>query len=165
MPLITFNPSSHFPSSHFQKRRLLWVLPLLLAAIAHAQSPLPGWEQLTTEQREQLTTPTRDRWNSATPEQRTRMLARAERWQQMAPDERTRISGTIGRWQNLPPGQHHELRAVYHHLRTLDEAKRGAFLARWKAMSAEQRQQWASAHPAPQREGSSRRQRSRPPEQ
>jgi len=81
----------------------------------------------------------------------------------MAPHERERISGTIGRWQNLSPGRHHELRALFHHLRSLGESEREAFLARWKSMSAEQRQAWTDANPAPPREGPSRR-RTRSPE-
>jgi len=147
--------------------RLLW-LPLLLATAisAYAQTPLPDWEHLTAEQREHLTAPLRDRWDSASPEQRARMLARAGRWQQMAPEERTRISATIGRWQNLPPGRRHELHALFHHLRTLGESERDAFMARWTAMSAEQREQWARAHPAPPREGPPRRRSSdKPPQQ
>jgi len=144
-------------------RCFLPVLLLLAPGIStHAQTPLPDWEQLSAEQREQLITPLRDRWNSATPEQRTRMHARAERWQQMGAEERARISGTIGRWQDLPPGHHHEVRAVFHHLRTLDESGRAAFLAHWKTMTAEQRQAWALAHPAPQREGPPRRSRNHP---
>jgi len=147
-------------------KHAFWRLLLLTAAVtSHAQpaSPLPDWEHLSAEQREHLTAPTRDRWNSASSEQRARMLARAERWQQMAPDERARISGAIGRWQNLPPGRHHELRALFHHLHALDEGEREAFLARWKSMTAEQRQTWADANPAPPREGSPRR-RNRAPE-
>jgi len=146
-------------------RRLLWLL-LVAAVVSQAQTDpaLPDWEHLSAQQREQLTAPTRDRWNSATPEQRTRMLARAERWQQMGPDERARVSGAIGRWQNLPPGRHHELRALYHHLGGLAEPEREAFLARWKAMTPEQRQSWAETNPAPPREGAHRRHRSRTPE-
>jgi len=143
------------------------VFPLLLSAAAsHAQltSSLPEWDQLSVEQREQLTAPTRDRWNMATLEQRRRMLARAERWQRMAPDERARISGAIGRWQNLPPGKHHELRALFHHLRSQSVSEREAFLAHWKAMSAEQRQAWVEANPAPPREGPPRRHRNWLPE-
>jgi len=147
-------------------KHAFWRLPLLAAVITqHAQAalPLPEWEHLSADQREHLTAPTRDRWNSASPEQRARMLARAERWQQMAPAERERISGTIGHWQNLPPGRHHELRALFHHLRRLGESEREAFLAHWKSMSAEQRQAWADANPAPPREEPSRR-RTHPPE-
>jgi len=149
-----------------QSRLLL--LPLLWAVATASQAqqppPLPDWAQLSAEQREQLTAPTRDRWDSATPEQRARMLARAERWQQMGADERARINGAIGRWQNLPPGRQHELRALFHHLRSLGEAEREAFLTRWKTMSAEQRQGWAEANPAPPREGPPRRHRNRSPE-
>jgi len=133
---------------------------LAVAFTSQAQSPpsLPEWEHLSSEQREQLTAPLRDRWDNASPEQRTRMLSRAERWQQMEPDARRRISSTIGRWQDLPPGQHHELRAVFHHLRTLDDAtERAAFLERWMAMTPEQRRAWAEEHPAPAHQGSPQR--------
>jgi len=145
-------------------KHAFWLL-LLLALTSQAQpvSSLPDWEHLSAAQREHLTAPTRDRWNSASSEQRARMLARAERWQKMTPDERERISSTIGRWQNLPPGRHHELRALFHHLHGLAEPEREAFLAHWKSMSAEQRQIWTEANPAPPREGPSRR-RNRAPE-
>jgi len=128
-----------------------YLLPLCLAITSHAQSPLPDWEQLSTEQREQLTAPTRDRWNSATPEQRTRMLARAEHWQQMEAYQRERISEAIDRWQNLPPLRHHELRALFYHLSTLPKAERSGFMLRWHAMTPEQRREWTEAHPAPSR--------------
>jgi len=151
-----------------------WQMPALLLLLlyglfvfssqAQTSPELPEWNQLSRDQREQLMAPTRDRWDSASAEQRARMLARAERWQQMAPDERARVSGAIGRWQNLPPGQHHELRALFHHLRSLGEPEREAFLTRWKAMTAEQRRAFAEANPAPSREGPSHHRRSHTPE-
>jgi len=135
--------------------RLLSVLLLAAVFPLCAQTPpaptLPDWAELSHEQREQLTAPTRDRWNSATPEQRTRMLARAERWQQMEPGQRARISGTIDRWQHLPPMRHQELRALFHHLNTLPETERSEFMRRWLTMTPEQRQEWIQANPAPTR--------------
>jgi len=135
-------------------KHAFWRLLLLAAVTTHhaqATSALPEWEHLSADQREHLTAPTRDRWNSATPEQRARMLARAERWQQMEAHQRERISGAIDRWQNLPPLRHHELRALFHHLHTLPEAERAGFMLRWHAMTPEQRREWTEAHPVPPR--------------
>jgi len=146
------------PAGRGEKRWLVCLLPLLLAALpAHAQSPLPEWEALSAEQREHLIAPLRDRWNSASPEQRTRMLARAERWQQMEPGQRQRISGAIGHLQELPPIRHHELRALFHYLHTLPQSEHAGFMLHWHNMSPEQRREWEAAHPAPSRGDSSRR--------
>jgi len=161
MPFFTraFRFQAVKPLSHLWARgwgegagtRVMLVLCLLTATTTHAQSPLPDWEQLTPEQRQHLTAPTRDRWNGATPEQRARMLSRAERWQQMEPQQRERISGAIDRWQHLPPLRHHELRTLFHHLGTLPEAERAGFMLRWHAMTPEQRREWTQAHPVPPR--------------
>jgi len=124
--------------------------------------PLPAWEQLSPDQREQLTATLRDRWNAATPAERTRMLTRAGRWQQMETLQRARISRAMSRWQALPPGEHQQLRALFHALSDMPEAERADFLKRWEAMSAEERNAWGEANPPPPREGGPRH-RPRPP--
>ena len=53
-----------------------------VAPTAPTATPLPAWEQLTPAQRETLLAPIRDRWNTQ-PDERARMLERAQRWQQM----------------------------------------------------------------------------------
>jgi len=146
------------PSPTFKPFARLLLLCLFAATLpGHAQTPLPEWEQLSAEQREHLIAPLRDRWNSAPPEQRARMLSRAEHWQQMEPDQRQRISGAIGHLQELPPIRHHELRALFHYLRTLPESERAGFMLHWHNMPPEQRREWEAAHPAPPRGESSRR--------
>jgi len=134
------------------------LLPLcLFAAAGQAQPPasapsLPVWEQLTVQQREQLTATIRDRWDNSSPEERARMLARAERWQQMAPQRRERASRSVNRLQDLTPEQRRELRALYHHLFTLPEPERDALRSQWQAMTPDERHAWAEAHPPPPRQ-------------
>ena len=66
---------------------------LLLAGQALAQSQpattLPDWDKLTPQQREALIAPVRERWNGE-PEERPRMLERAQRWKSMTPEQRGR---------------------------------------------------------------------------
>jgi len=137
--------------------RLLLPLCLLATMAAQAQpavaeAALPTWEQLSAQQREQLTAAIRDRWDGSSPEERARMLARAERWQQMAPQMRERARHGINRLQDLTPEQRLELRALYHHLTTLPESARDALRAQWQAMTPDQRRAWAESHPAPPRQ-------------
>jgi len=118
------------------------------AATPPTTSPLPAWDELSAEQREQLTAPIRERWN-AEPAQRQRMLERAGRWQQMTPEERTRAHRGMKRWEHMSPEQRTQARALYGRMRTLAPAERAAFRAKWKAMTPEQKQAWLQANPAP----------------
>ena len=133
-------------------RRLLIATALAAACApvfaADAAAPLPAWEQLTPAQREQLIAPVRERWN-AEPAQRARMLAHAERWRQLTPEQRKRAHRGVDRWQHMPPEQREQMRAVFAHVRALPETERRAFMARWQAMTPEQKRAWAQAHPAP----------------
>jgi len=142
----------------FLLKHVIRILPLCLLATVAAQAqpaaseaPLPAWEQLSVQQREQLTAAIRERWDGSSPEERTRMLARAERWQQMAPQMRERARHGVNRLQDLTPEQRRELRALYHHLATLPESGRDALRAQWQAMTPEQRRAWAESHPPPPR--------------
>lgn len=132
---------------------LAFALLAALASPAFAQAPaaLPAWDELTPAQRELLIAPIRERWN-AEPAQRPRMLAHAERWKTLTPEQRRRARHGVHRWQQMDPEERARMRAVFAHLRTLPETERSAFMARWHAMSDEQKRSWAQAHPAPPRE-------------
>ncbi|GHA89659.1 DUF3106 domain-containing protein [Cognatilysobacter bugurensis] len=147
----------------FQRASRFAVVAALLAGSAmpaFGQSPpaLPSWEQLTPAQRELLIAPVRERWN-AEPAQRRRMLAHAERWQSLSPEQRRRARHGVQRWQQMEPAEREHMRALFAHLRRLPEADRAAFMARWRAMSEEQKRSWAQVHPTPTGEKRERRER------
>lgn len=126
------------------------LLALALAPVAFAQQPqppLPAWEQLTPQQREQLLAPVRDRWNSSSPGKRRHMLDHAERWQSMTPEQRERAHRGHKRWKDMSPERREQARALFEHMRPLPEAERRALIERWKAMTPEQRKAWVEAHP------------------
>lgn len=128
----------------------LLFLALLLPALAAAQqttSPLPAWEQLTPQQREQLVAPLRDRWNRSSPERRHDMLDHAVRWQSMTPEQRERARHGHKRWKDMSPERREQARALFEHMRGLPDAERRAMVDRWKAMTPEQRKAWVDAHP------------------
>lgn len=140
-----------------QHRRLLFVLVLLLAPLfAMAQdtpatsTPLPEWDQLTSAQRDELIAPLRDRWNSS-PDERTRLIERAHRWKAMPTDKRKRAHHGMQRWEKMSPEQRQHAQALFHAMRHMDKAEREAFLTKWHAMTAQQRNDWVAAHPAPER--------------
>lgn len=111
-------------------------------------STLPAWEQLTPAQRETLIAPVRERWN-AQPDERARMLERAQRWQQMTPEQRKRARHGMQRWEHMSPEQREQMRALYAKMSTLDEEQRKALKAQWRAMTPDQRRAWVKANPAP----------------
>ena len=133
---------------------VLLVLAMLPAAAiaqqAHADDPLPAWDQLTPAQRELLVAPVRERWNRA-PQERRRMLQRAERWQTLSPQQRGRAHHGMVRFEHMDIGQREHARALFHALRGMGTEQRKAFLAEWKAKTPEQRNEWLKAHPAPAR--------------
>ena len=140
-----------------QYQRLLLALALLLApAFAVAQDkpattpPLPEWDQLTSAQRDQLTAPLRDRWNSS-PDERDRMYERARRWKAMPTDARQRAHHGMQRWERMSPEQRQHAQALFHAMRNLDKPGREAFMEKWHAMTPQQRSAWVEAHPAPER--------------
>ncbi|TYT23144.1 DUF3106 domain-containing protein [Luteimonas viscosa] len=134
-------------------RTLLLVLVLATAPLAaFAQSsapaaPLPSWEQLTPAQRELLLAPVRERWNDSPPGKRQHMLEHAQRWQAMTPEQRRHARHGMKRWRDMPPEKREQARALFEHTRGLPEAERKAMIARWKAMTPEQRKAWVEAHP------------------
>ena len=96
----------------------LFVLGLLAFASsdAFAQSPppapLPAWEKLTPQQREALIAPLRDRWNRE-PEDRPRMMERAQRWQALSPEQRAQARHGMKRFEGMSPEQRRQARALY----------------------------------------------------
>lgn len=122
---------------------LAWALP------AAADTPrLPEWDQLDAGQRELLVAPVRERWDS-NPDERRKMLERAERWQQLSPDQRRRAHRGMDRWKHMSPEQRDAARALYSHMRTLEPEARSRLKKQWKGMSREQRREWVETHPAP----------------
>ncbi len=130
-------------------------LLLLAPAAAFAQQsaqPLPAWDQLTPQQREQLVAPVRERWNDSSPEKRRHMLDHAVRWQSMSPEERSRARHGADRWRDMPPERRREARALFEHMQSLPESERKAMVERWRAMTPEQRKAWVEANPPSGRE-------------
>ena len=143
------------------KHRRPITLALLLAilfapAFAWAQekqaitTQLPKWDQLSSAQRDDLIAPLRDRWNSS-PEERNRLYERASRWKAMPADARERAHHGMQRWEKMSPAQRTQAQSLFHAMRGMDEGQRKDFLAKWHAMTPQQRIDWVSAHPAPQR--------------
>ncbi|MCC7097607.1 MAG: DUF3106 domain-containing protein [Thermomonas sp.] len=118
-------------------------------------APLPNWDQLTPAQRDALTAPLRDRWNNS-PEDRARMLDRAQRWRTMSPDQRGHARRGMQRWDDMNPEQRAQARALFHATRSMDRDARRAFMDNWRRMTPQQKADWLKAHPAPER-GDSRR--------
>ena len=134
-------------------RHVLVMLLALVPTIALAQDTapaLPAWEQLSPAQREQLIAPIRERWN-AEPAHRGRMLAHAQRWRELSPEQRRRAHRGMKRWEGMSPEQHEQMRAVFSHIRPLPRPAQKEFLAKWRAMSPEQKRSWVLANPAPAR--------------
>ncbi len=155
------------------------VLPLLLAlgaptAFAQTQpasdSAPANWDALAPADREMLVQPLRDRWNSAGPKQRARMLEHARRWRDMPPGQRERAHVGMRRFHRLDPEQQAQLKvlfdktrgmdprerreafALFHAMRGMTPSERDALRAKWNAMSVKERKSWMRAH-APRRGG------------
>lgn len=133
----------------------LFVLGLLAFASseAFAQSPppapLPAWEKLTPQQREALIAPLRDRWNRE-PEDRPRMMERAQRWQALSPEQRAQARHGMKRFEGMNPEQRRQARALYGRMKELTPEQRAALRDQWKKMTPEQREAWMQKN-APRR--------------
>lgn len=142
--------------------RLAVLALALMPAFASAQAReaaagLPEWDKLTPAQRDALVTPLRERWN-ANPDERARMIERAQRWKTMPRDQRDRAGHGMKRWEHMSPEQRVEARALFQAMRGLEKEQRKAFLAEWRQKTPQQRADWLKAHPAPtQRDGPSGR--------
>ena len=126
------------------------LLALLCAAPAFAQRATPdahpAWEQLSAAERDLLTAPIRERWNS-NPGERTRMLEHARRWQAMTPEQRKRAHHGMKRWSHMDPEKRAEARALFGKMRDMSPEQRKALREQWQAMTPEQRKAWIEANP------------------
>ncbi|HET7125943.1 MAG TPA: DUF3106 domain-containing protein [Lysobacter sp.] len=141
----------------------LLLLPMLSANAQQSPTALPAWDQLSDAQRAELVAPLRDRWNRS-PEERTRMLERAQRWQAMPAGKRMQAERGLHRWEHMdparraqmqalfektrdmPPQQRRETFALFRALLPLDAAQRQALLQRWRSMTPAQRDEWLESH-------------------
>ena len=140
------------------QNRMLRAILLALAlwpafAFAQAQpaaTQYPEWDQLTPTQREALIAPLRERWNS-NPDERSRMVERAQRWKTMPRDQRDRARHGLQRWEHMSPEQRTEARGLFHAMRGMDKEQRKVFLAEWRKKTVQQKAEWMKAHPTPER--------------
>ncbi|RRN56442.1 DUF3106 domain-containing protein [Pseudoxanthomonas sp. SGNA-20] len=121
--------------------------PAPAPAPAARQAELPRWEQLSAEQRELLVAPLRDRWND-NPQERARMLERAQRWKELPPEARERARRGMRRFEQMDPEQRQRARAIFEATRQMTPEQRERFRKEWEQMSPAQRQEWLRAHPA-----------------
>lgn len=127
---------------------------LAMPAFAQQRAPasattraLPAWEQLTPGERDALVAPLRERWNSADPAHRRRMLDHAQRWKSMTPEQRRAAHKGHHRWEKLTPEQREQARALYARMRDMDQEERRALRQQWKSMTPGQRKAWLEQHP------------------
>ena len=113
---------------------------LACAQDAPTSASPPDWEQLTPAERDALIAPLREKWNS-NPEQRARMVERAERWKHMPREQRDHARKGMQRWEKMSPKQRQEARALFHVIHRLDPERRKAFLAEWRKMTPQQREE------------------------
>ncbi|MDB6163376.1 MAG: hypothetical protein JWL98_808 [Xanthomonadaceae bacterium] len=126
---------------------ILWpalLVVLAFPALAVQPAALPAWDQLTPAQRELLTAPLREHWNTE-PEARSRLLQRAQRWQQMTPEQRMRAHHGFDRWEKMDPAKRRTMRALFHAMRDMTPAQRDTLRQQWRAMTPAQRQAWVQA--------------------
>lgn len=119
--------------------------PAKPAMSAEPASTLPGWDQLTPEQRDALVAPVRERWN-ASPHERARMLEHARRWQSLPATERERAHRGMRRFEDMDPQQRKQARVIFMHTRGMSAEESRSFRDRWSKMTPEQRQQWLHEH-------------------
>ena len=142
--------------------RILALGALLASGHVLAQAsptPLPAWDKLTPQQREALIAPVRDRWNRE-PEDRGRMLERAQRWQAMTPEQRAQARHGMKRFEGMSPDQRRHARALYARMKSLSPEQRETLREQWKKMTPEQRESWMRDNAPPPRD----RDRERRPE-
>lgn len=122
-----------------------------VASAQEAATPaqaMPAWEQLTPAQRELLIAPVRDRWNRE-PDKRPQFMAYAQRWKTMPAPQQDRARRGIDRWEGMSPEQREHARAMFHAMRGMDKEARHAFMAQWRQMTPQQRNEWLRTHPLP----------------
>lgn len=128
----------------------LALIGAMFAGSAFAQTATTvGWEQLNPTQRDLLTAQIRERWDKATPEQRTRWLEHASKWSQMTPEQRAAAHKGRGKFQAMSPAAREARRAVFYKMQSLKDTERKAFLDSFFKMSEADRLAWVKANPAP----------------
>ncbi|MEL1265628.1 DUF3106 domain-containing protein [Pseudoxanthomonas putridarboris] len=135
---------------------LLFSILLSGNVLAQDAATPPEWDKLTPQQREALIAPVRERWNRE-PEERARMLERAQRWQSMTPEQRKQARHGMKRFERMNPEQRRQARALYEQMTQLTPEQRDELRERWKTMTPAQRDDWMRKHapkdakPAPPR--------------
>ncbi len=108
---------------------------------------VPAWHELSPRQQEKLA-PLRERWDQMPASRRVHALERLERrerWEAMTPEQRERLRQGARNFHELPPELRETARASFQVVRALPEPERRAILARWRALSPEQRRAWLEA--------------------
>lgn len=118
------------------------------AGQAFAQA-MPAWDQLSASQRDALTAQVESSWNKASPEQRARMMERANKWASMTPEQRAEARKGRAAFGKMSPEARDARRAVYYKVQSMDEAQRRTFLESFRKMTKEQRADWVKANPVP----------------
>lgn len=116
-----------------------------------APTPLPDWDTLTPQQRDALIAPVRDRWNRE-PDERPRMLERAQRWQSLTPEQRAQARHGMKRFEDMSPDQRRQARALYGYMKALSPEQRDALREQWKKMTPGQREAWMRDNAPPPRD-------------
>ncbi len=123
----------------------LSLLPILLAAsfsISVHAADLPGWDQLTIDDRNALMLPIRDRWEKADPAQRQKMLDRAKKLAEMTPEQRAKIHKGARRFMRADPQHREQLKAMHEYIKTLPPEERRALRQTWQKLTPAQRRAW-----------------------
>jgi Spy/CpxP family protein refolding chaperone len=125
--------------------RSLLLSLLLLCGHAFAQSQatttLPEWDKLTPQQREALIGPVRERWNNE-PDERARMLERAQHWRDLSPEQRKQAHKGMRRFEGMNPEQREEARALFERMKQMPPEDRRKLREEWSKMTQEQRRAW-----------------------
>lgn len=128
--------------------RLALLFALLLAAPVSAATPargLPDWSELPAADREALAQPLVERWNRANPEQRQRMLERAQLWASLSPEQKAQARRGIEQFREAHADRREQLRAVWQRLQDLPPEQREALRATWRQLSPAERRAWLEA--------------------
>lgn len=128
----------------FISRSLLLSLLLLSGQVLAQSQPaatLPEWDKLTPQQREALIGPVRERWNNE-PEERARMLERAQHWRDLTPEQRKQAHKGMRRFEGMNPEQREEARALFERMKQMPPEDRRKLREEWSRMTPEQRRAW-----------------------
>src|SRR2546425_512551 len=93
-------------AGHLRVLALIFLLGLAGLETAWGQTPGPGLENLTPEERA-VAERNLERWQRMTPEERERITRNWERWRKMTPEERQQLRE---RWRHMTPEEREQLR-------------------------------------------------------